>query len=54
MNKLKEVEKVELKELILKEIENVPEPYLVQILDFTRFLETRLRLSGEACYTYST
>ena len=32
---------MEVKELIAREIENVPEPYLVQILDFIRFLETK-------------
>jgi hypothetical protein len=29
------------KELIAKEIENIPEPYLMEILDFIRFLETK-------------
>jgi len=29
------------KELITKEIEKVPEPYLMEILDFIRFLETK-------------
>jgi len=29
------------RELIAKEIENIPEPYLMEILDFIRFLETR-------------
>ena len=29
------------KELIFKEIENVPELYLIEILDFIRFLETK-------------
>jgi hypothetical protein len=29
------------KELIAKEIENAPEPYLTEILDFIRFLETK-------------
>jgi len=32
---------MEVKELIFKEIENVPEPYLVEILDFIRFLEAK-------------
>ena len=32
---------MEVKELIAKEIENVPEPYLIEILDFIRFLETK-------------
>ena len=29
-----------MKELIAKEIENVPAPYLIEILHFIRFLET--------------
>ena len=32
---------MEAKELIFKEIENVPETYLIEILDFIRFLETK-------------
>ena len=32
---------MEVKELILKEIEKVPEEYLAEILDFIRFLEAR-------------
>jgi hypothetical protein len=32
---------MEVKELIYKKIENVPEPYRVEILDFIRFLETK-------------
>jgi len=32
---------MEIKESIFKEIENVPEPYLIEILDFIRFLETK-------------
>jgi hypothetical protein len=32
---------MEVKELIAREIENVPEPYLMEILNFIRFLETR-------------
>ncbi|MCD5383488.1 DUF2281 domain-containing protein [candidate division WOR-3 bacterium] len=32
---------MEVKELILKEIENVPELYYTEILDFIRFLETK-------------
>ncbi len=32
---------MEVKELIAKEIENIPEPYLLEILDFIRFLETK-------------
>jgi len=32
---------MEIKELIFKEIENVPESYLIEILDFIRFLETK-------------
>ena len=32
---------MEVKEIILKEIESVPEQYLVEILDFVRFLETK-------------
>jgi len=34
-------EKMEEKELIAKEIENIPEPYLTEILDFIHFLKTR-------------
>ncbi len=29
------------KDLVLEEIEKVPEPYLVEILDFIRFLEAK-------------
>ena len=36
-----EIGKMEVKELIAKEIENVPEPYLIEVLDFIRFLETK-------------
>ena len=32
---------MEVKDLILKEIERVPEHYLSEILDFIRFLETK-------------
>ena len=32
---------MEAKKLITKEIENVPEHYLIEILDFIRFLETK-------------
>ena len=32
---------MKVKELIFREIENVPEPYLTEILDFIRFLETK-------------
>jgi len=32
---------MEVKELILKEIEKIPEQYLTEILDFIRFLETK-------------
>ncbi|NQE45301.1 hypothetical protein C5S31_04665 [ANME-1 cluster archaeon GoMg2] len=32
---------MEVKELIAEEIENVPEPYLRELLDFIRFLETK-------------
>ncbi|HEC67290.1 MAG TPA: DUF2281 domain-containing protein [Candidatus Desulfofervidus auxilii] len=32
---------MEVKELILKEIEKIPEQYLTQILDFIRFLEMK-------------
>ena len=31
-----------IKELILKEIERVPEQYLAEILDFIRFLEVKV------------
>jgi len=33
---------MDIKELIFREIENVPEPYLIEILDFIRFLETKV------------
>ena len=33
---------MEVKELILKEIEKIPEQYLSEILDFIRFLETKV------------
>lgn len=32
---------MEEKELIVKEIENMPEPYLIEVLDFIRFLKTK-------------
>ena len=32
---------MEIKDLILKEIEKIPEQYLTEILDFIRFLETK-------------
>ena len=32
---------MKVKETVLKEIESVPEQYLVEILDFIRFLETK-------------
>ena len=32
---------MKVKELIFREIEYVPEPYLIEILDFIRFLETK-------------
>ncbi len=32
---------MEVKELIAEEIEKVPEPYLMELLDFIRFLETK-------------
>ena len=37
---------MEVKELILKEIERVPEEYLTEILDFIRFLEARALEEG--------
>ena len=40
-NKVKEVEKMKARELIFKEIEKLPEPYLIEILDFIRFLEAK-------------
>ena len=33
---------MEVKELILKEIEKIPEQYLTEILDFIRFLKTKV------------
>jgi len=32
---------MKVKELILKEIEKIPEQYLIEILDFIRFLKTK-------------
>ncbi len=32
---------MEVKKLISREIEKVPEPYLIEVLDFMRFLEAR-------------
>jgi len=32
---------VEEKELIAREIEDIPEPYLIEILDFIRFLKAK-------------
>ena len=32
---------MKVKELITKKIENIPEPYLIEILDFIQFLENR-------------
>ena len=37
---------MEVKELILKEIERVPEQYLAEILDFIRFLEEKALKEG--------
>jgi len=36
---------MEVKELITKEIENIPASYLEEILDFIRFLETKIGLA---------
>ena len=33
---------MEVKELILKEIERLPDEYLAEVLDFIRFLETKV------------
>jgi len=35
-------ENMEVKELILKEIEKIPEEYLPEIIDFLHFLETKV------------
>ena len=41
---------MEVKELIVKKIEYVPEPYLMDILDFIRFLENQgLGTKNGAC-----
>jgi len=32
---------MEVKEIIAKEIENIPEPYLTEILDFINFLKAK-------------
>lgn len=32
---------MQVKELIANELENAPEPYLIELLDFIRFLETK-------------
>ena len=37
---------MEVKKLILKEIERVPEEYLVEMLDFIRFLEAKVLEEG--------
>ena len=37
---------MEVKELILKEIERVPEQYLAEILDFIRYLEAKTLKEG--------
>jgi hypothetical protein len=37
---------MEVKELIVQKIESVPEPYLMEILDFVRFLETKALEQG--------
>lgn len=37
---------MEMKELILKEIEKIPERYLGEILDFIRFLESKTLKEG--------
>jgi len=37
---------MKVKELILKEIEKIPEQYLTEILDFIRFLETKALEEG--------
>lgn len=33
---------MEEKELIVREIENIPKPYLTEILDYIRFLKTKV------------
>ena len=38
---LSEVEAMNKKELIVREIERVPEPLLEEVLDFVRFLKTK-------------
>lgn len=42
-------EDMRVKEVILKEIESVPEQYLVEVLDFIRFIGTKT--SGEGIET---
>jgi len=37
---------MEVKKLILKEIDRIPEQYLVKILDFIRFLEAKALKEG--------
>jgi hypothetical protein len=37
---------MELKELILKEMEKIPEQYLLEVLDFVRFLEDKALKEG--------
>jgi len=37
---------LELKELIINEIERIPEEYLSEILDFIRFLEVKVLTEG--------
>ena len=37
---------MEVKKLILKEIERVPEEYLAEVLDFIRFLEVKVLEEG--------
>jgi len=38
----KKVKNVEIKDLILREIDKLPEAYLYELLDFIRFLESKV------------
>ncbi len=41
------------KELLIKEIEHIPEPVLKEVLDFVRFLRTKTVSEATECYLAS-
>jgi len=46
LSKLGEVKTMSKKELLASEIEQVPEPLLDELLDFVRFLKTKIMRKG--------